>query len=320
MSAIRLFVPESHGDEITVPEVVSAYLAALKLRVDADDFSHDNYLNAQHYLRAFATAFPVPVSQCRQQDFAAWINGNPRWASGHTKKGIVGRVLACFRWATDTERGSLIDRCPLRRIKAVSSIPYKPRRAASPVEIVSLMRHGSLALKQGLWFVYRTGCRPCEMRELIWPWVHIDGPAAPHLKLERHKTFRQTGKAKIIGLDDATVKLLRFLRRRHSLDAVHVFLNCDGLPWTRRALALNLRRCAVRAGLDESVQSKVSAGCLRTTYACDLIEAGFTNREVADMLGHTTTEMVDLVYGAETRERVEHLGNVAKAAALRRRK
>ena len=73
-------------------------------------------------------------------------------------------------------------------------------------------------------------------------------------------------------------------------------------------------------GLDESVQSKVSAGCLRTTYACDLIEAGFTNREVADMLGHTTTEMVDLVYGAETRERVEHLGNVAKAAALRRRK
>jgi len=240
-------------------------------------------------------------------------------------------VLACFAWAADPEEGAMIARCPFKRIKWVSTIPYEPRRPASTDEYLALVRHSSLALRQGLLCIYRTGCRPCEMRELIWPWVQLDA-ASPHLELIVHKTVKKTGKPKLIGLDDVMQRFLRDLQKKRtwtdtrpcrcSLTKIrhtvgdHVFLNCDGTAWSRRAFAQNIRRCAERAGLDvKAIEKKVSAGCLRTTFACDLIEAGISNRKVADALGHTTTWMVDHVYGAATRHKAAHLEDIAKQAA-----
>jgi integrase len=320
MSAIHLFQPGSFVEAgPTVPEVVIAFLAVLRVRVGKNDYDPDNYLNSERDLTRLAAAYPIPVSDCNQKDLVNWIDRNPQWKSGHTKKGVVNRILACFNWAADSERGDLIAKNPFKRIQAVSDIPYEARRAGTLAEYVGLVREGNIALKRALFFIYRTGCRPCEMRELIWPWVIFNG-IVPHLCLAKHKTIKKTGKPKLIGLDEVTVRFLRNLQARRTTAHQFVFTNCDGDPWSPRAFSQNLARCAVRAGLDQGVEKKVSAGCFRSTYACDLIEAGFTNREVADMLGHTTTDMVDQVYGSHTRQRAAHLGRVANDAQRRRAK
>lgn len=330
MPAFSLFNPQ--GDYgIDVPHVVRARLAHLESRVAKNDFSAGNLLNHRTYLTRFAQAFPIPVEDCTQQNFEAWIERNPQWASGHTLKTVVSVVLSCFKWAANPRKGGLIDRCPFEAIEWITNIPYKPRRAATAEEFVALMRKGAIALQQGLFFIHGTGCRPCEMRQLLLPWAKLDAPS-PHLFLEWHKTIRKSGKPKVLGLSDEMVLFLRNLISKRLSDprisgrcrcdlpihhdmADHVFTNCDGLPWVRRSLCQNLSRCAIRAGLDNGVIKRVSAGCFRTKFVCDLIEAGFTNREIADLVGHTSTDMVDDVYGAETRERAGHLDNLANRVA-----
>lgn len=338
----RLFNPDSSPEALTPAQVIDLYLAHLDERVAKADFAPKFRNNAKFYLNRFKDEIAttvntrrkthgavVIVSDCQQQDFVAWMDSHVTWQSGHTKKTAQGHVVSCFQWAANKKRGNLIDECPFERIESISKIPHQPRRAASRHEIITLMREGSLALRQALFFIDGTGVRPCEMRELVWPWVNLDAED-PHLRLEKHKTFRQTGgKVKIIGLDDLQVRFLRKLQAKMKADIaagrrdpkdLYVFHNCDGNQWTEGAFPQNLRRCAERAGLDDGVVKKVSAGCMRTTYACDLIEDGFSNRDVADLLGHTTTTMVDKVYGASTRERADRLGKLAKKASLRRKK
>ena len=67
----------------------------------------------------------------------------------------------------------------------------------------------------------------------------------------------------------------------------------------------DLARACLRAGVP-----RVTANDLRRTFASWLIQGGVSNRIVADLLGHTTTKMVDLVYG--------RLDDATRAAAIAR--
>jgi integrase len=61
-------------------------------------------------------------------------------------------------------------------------------------------------------------------------------------------------------------------------------------PWTN--VGRDLPAACLRAGVP-----RVTPNDLRRTFASWLIQAGTSNRIVADLLGHSTTRMVDLVYG-----------------------
>lgn len=315
---IRLFQPDDAPDELTVPNIVRLYLAWLEKRVANDDFSAENLANFRRELNWFADAFPLRISDCRQRDLEVWIERNPQWESAHMKKGVIARIVACFNWAADHQRGDLIDRSPYSRIRAISMLPYVPRRPATHAEYTGLMSDGCLEFRNAIFFLFGTGTRPCEMRTLIWPYVQFDA-IVPHLNYARHKTYRQVRKPKLVGLSNEMVSFLRDLYKRRDPKKQNVFLNTAGKPWQQRAFASHLRDVAARAGLDEGVIKKVSAGCFRTTFACDGIKSGFTNREVADMLGHESTHMVDHVYGAQTREDSQHLDDMAKRMAMKRK-
>jgi integrase len=162
------------------------------------------------------------------------------------------------------------------------------------------------------------------MRELRWFEVLLEAES-PHLNLERHKTRAKIGRARKVGLDPGTVTFLRALKRKASTglfggDDAHVFVNCDGAPWTCRTFAQHLRRWAERLGLDEGADKRVSGYCLRHSYACEAVEAGISTRMIADQLGHVSTAMVDRVYSSHTRDRERHLENVATEIVQRRRR
>ena len=178
-------------------------------------------------------------------------------------------------------------------------------------------------MRRATFCLRRIGIRTKEIRDLLWDDVDL-GDLSPHINLEKHKTRRKTGKARKIGLDVATRNFLRALKRnqRKAIEKgeQHVFLNSYGKPWaTRQVFARHLRRYAERIGLDEGVEKRVSAYCVRHTYVCDGIRAGITTRRIADQIGHTKTNVIDAVYGSSTREDVEHLSEVAEEM-LRKRK
>jgi integrase len=265
MPAIRLFSP---GDDAahTVPSVVDAYLAELQKRVTAGRHDPEAFATCARSLDRFKRAYPHCVEDCKQTDLRDWLDANPGWVSGHTKLRNIGYILSAFKWASNPEEGALIDRCPYVRPKCLRDTPCPPRRPADHSEYVALMRFGSRPLRRALFFLRRTGVRTIEMREVVWDELHLDGPS-PCIIRRKNKTRKKTGKPRKIGLDVATANFLRALKRHRSQLCENVFTNCDGLPWKRGTFCQHLRRHALSLGLDADAESRVTAYCLRHTYA-----------------------------------------------------
>jgi integrase len=305
--------------DITVAEVIEKYIIYLSGRVQAQTYAEHSFDEARRGLLRFGGAFgQQKISECRQHDLTSWYEANPQWLAVSTKKRIAQELLACFNWAVSEE---YVEKSPYRTPRALRGVPCNVRRPAEPREYVMLMRHGSRALRRALLFLRRTGARTCEMRELRWRDVHLDAEQ-PHIRLFLHKTARITGKPRIIPLDATTARVLAAIKR-NAIDPPgheHVFLNCDGTPWDRHTFPRHLRRTAERIGLDAGVQKRVSAYCLRHSYAVDAIEAGVSTRALADVLGHAKTNMIDSFYGSHTRQRTEHLGNIAEEISRKRKK
>ena len=323
---------------ITVAEVIELYLDYLLVRRNAGQYGQHGYDNASTRLRAFAGRYGAKtIAECKQHDISAWLTANPQYRANNTKKCVAVAIVGCFTWALEEE---LIDRLPYRRPRCLRGLPNEVRRPATPAEYIALMSHNSSrALRRALYFLRRTGARTCEMQNLIWDEVYLDGPV-PYISMATHKTARKTGKPRRIGLDPSVANFLRNLRRqasegssfgkerrravvrrvRNKNEAQRVFLNSQGTSWDRHIFARHLRKTAERIGLDEGVAVRVSGYCLRHLYCVDAIEAGLSTRKIADQLGHQSTEMIDRIYGSETRQRVEHLTNVATEISHGRKK
>lgn len=325
--AARLFDPDDFDESrrsnlraVTVPEVVTAYLADLSGRVERGEYSADALKDATRYLREFSARFPINLDNCRQHDLTSFLNDNAsRWPSVSMKKGVCRRVITCFRWATEEE---LIERCPYHMPSSIRGVPEEIRRPAEENEYQALMLHGSEPLRLGLFLLYRTGIRTKEMRLLTWDNVVLDHEV-PHLRWEKHKTRRRTGKTKLVGLDDETVAFLRNLKAdREAKGWLNrlVCLNSDGNAWDRHTFARHLRRTAERIGLDDDVSQRMSAYGIRHTVAVQAIEGGANAKDVADHYGHTDTRMIERVYASHTMHRLQHLGNVAKKITDARKK
>ena len=318
MPALSLFHPEDFsGDEITLPEIIDLYIAWLRLRVKAGTFDPEAFATVSKGLTRFGEQFPLPISACRQHDLTLWLHANPRWKSGSTQKREIAAILTCLKWAANPEEHAdpLIRYVPYVMPKAVASVPYKARRPADHAEYVLLMRFGSRPLRRALFFLRRTGARTKEMRELIWGECFLD-QSDPHIAREKNKTRRRTGKGRKIGLDAGTANFLRAIRRQElavgrGRPGDLVFTNCDGNAWDRTTFGRHLRRHAARLGLDDRAVERVTAYCVRHTYACDGIEARVNDHRIADQMGLSGTAMIRKVYASHTRHKAAHLSDVA---------
>lgn len=292
---------------MTVAELIAHFLRSSARRVTYDDITqgaHDNYRES---LQSFAAQFGAKdVSACRQHDLTEFLDTHPGWKALSTKRTRISAVLAAFRWAVDEE---LIEVCPYKSPRSLRGQIAETRRPATREEFEALMDVGSEPLRRALLFLFLTGCRTCEMRELIWAWVHIDGPAQPHLALMRHKNIKRTGRPRYVGLDAHGVELLREIKATSKSE--HVFTNCDGFPWRKDAFCHHFRRAARRVGLDDGkILDRVTAYCLRHTYACDGIEAGFTEDQVAHQLGNSP-DIVRRVYSRKLGQKVSFVSDIA---------
>jgi len=301
-----------------IGSVIRAYLDFLRVRVETRDLAPASLERSQKYLTAFARQFGhKPLAEARRHDLTA----HPGWRSPWTKGDAIGNIITCFRWAEDEE---LSERAPYRRSRFFR-FAGKPRQPMSLADYVKIMRaamgryglprRGSAqALRRALFFLRRTGCRTCEMRQVRW--ADVDWQASV-IRLEHHKTARATGDVRVIGLDPCALRFLQNLHRQRSRQGEaypdeHIFLNGCERPWKRTAFGRLFRKYAMAAG----VARGITPYGLRHLFTVLGIENGVGERQLADQLGHTTTKFV-AYYGRTTRFKSAHLCGVV-TSVLRR--
>lgn len=321
---------------VLVRDVIDAYLSHLRLRHATGDFTTGSLDRARHYLTSFGQlAGGVPVVALPANSLERWVLSHPEWLSNFTRNDAITQAICCFRWAA--EEAEMIGRNPLKRTKALR-FPMRPRAAATADDYRRIMhaarnrpghrrRPSALALRYAIYFLWRTGCRTCEMRSALWSELDWEQGV---IVLAEHKTARATGEDRVIGLDDRLLRVLRRMYERHYVDpgqcrcekaAIHphaiedhILLCGRDRPWTKGTFGRLFREAADRAGVDK----RKSAYSLRHGFCVSAIHHGCSDREIADQMGHTTTKLVHW-YGKSSRQRAEHLRGVVGRVNPKRR-
>ena len=130
-------------------------------------------------------------------------------------------------------------------------------------------------------YLLLAGLAACRKGELLkLQWEHVD--------LARNAITVPKTKVRVGGAKARVIPLHPVLRPW--LEALHVGTGPVVEPWT--SIGRDLPDAAKRAGLP-----RITLNDLRRTFASWSVQAGVPAKVIANLMGHTSTRMVDLVYG-----------------------
>jgi len=124
------------------------------------------------------------------------------------------------------------------------------------------------------------------------------------------------GKDRVVPVDDETMSWLERWERARPKAGGRFFTTLQGGRLSTRYLGQMVDRCAEKAGLD---RKRVSPHVLRHSYATEKLDAGFTIREVQELLGHanvSTTQIYTHVSPKSLREKVQGNGEAGEVQQL----
>lgn len=272
--------PEPPG--LTVNQLFDLYLRySIAEHVHGPEALYDR----QRTLAWFAeTHGEMAVADLKPFHLSDWIDGHPGWRSASTRRSKANGIRAAFQWAVNGER---ISRNPFKSVRYGEA----ERRPSMPDEaLAELLAVGNKRFEMALRFLRLTGCRVSEMCGLTWANVDMAGGLAT---IQKHKSRKHTGKAKIVVLVPECVELLKEIRRRHTPYYMGVvFLNNRGLPWNRRTLGQHLRRMKKVYGIN----CKATIHGLRHAWATEAVRSGAPMKHVSMALGHATMAITEKFY------------------------
>lgn len=259
-----------------VCDLVEAFLAFYS---KPGRISADTLRNYRFYTQKFSEEWGyLRSSDIRVHHVDKWIDSRP-WnaTSEYNGRRIVFRV---FSWGV--ERGWLREN-PLKGMTRAK--PEITRRCLTFEEWCGLLRGARRPFRVFLWSLLETGARPSELRNLTWDMVRDDRCVLP-----KHKTAKKTGKPRIIYLSERMQRRLRQLKGRS--ESPYVFVNSRGQRWTQNAIRLQVDRIAGR----QRLANDVCAYMVRHTFGTWGIMSGLDPATVAELMGHSDTDMIVKVY------------------------
>ena len=270
------------GQSPTVASLVDAFLDH-SVKRDAPSTFYERKL----YLQDFCSHYgPQLVRDCKPWHLSKWVDDHPTWKSGWTKHYAMRCVMRPFNWAVK------MGRIPTNPFDSVEW-PHcnTSRRPMTDEEYDRLLKAAGPDSRLGeiLRFLWYTGCRPSELRQLRWPDIYFQ-VKTPAIVIQKHKTSRtqRVPKPRVIPIVEEVAGLLKRIEARSEHDEF-VFVTHRRTPWARNSIQQNLRRLRRKLGLPEDV---VLYG-IRHHFGTDSIRNGNDIRTTADLLGHNhirTTE------------------------------
>jgi integrase len=260
-----------------VTKAVTGFLAD-----SADKIKPASFKFYRRFLEPFAAAHPDRLmTSITARDAHTYAN-RATWSSS-TRHGALTSIRTLFRWAN----------MPLEGLR----IPPKQSRGPGAV-IEESDANRIIATARGdmgplLLFLWLTGCRPSEALNLQAESVNL---SASLVALTEHKTASR-GKQRFIYLTSAAKNLIETQMRKHG--SALLFRNSLGKGITLNNANNILWRLNKRLG------TKATLYGFRHSFATDALANGLPEAHVAELLGHTSTKMLQTHYG--------HLGTKAKA-------
>jgi site-specific recombinase XerD len=198
------------------------------------------------------------------------------------------KVRAVKRLFEYLEAANIIFINPAESIHEPQKDKTLPRHVLTAKEMQKLLDQPNLALMTGirdraiLEVFYATGIR---LEELCALTVFDADLAGGMIRVNKGKG----GKDRVVPMGRHAVKCLReyITKARPRLTKKnrktrHLFVNYYGNPLSSQVVGIMIRTCARKAGL----KRKVTAHCLRHTFATALVKNGADIRAVQKMLGH----------------------------------
>jgi integrase len=283
-------------------EVCNLFLAHAEKHVEARSF--DFY---KRYLQSFSQLHgDVRVSELRPLHLTEWLNAHPGWKA--SRRHAIIAVKRCFKWAHEE---GVADRNPFLGVKK----PAVGRRdriltAAEKEEILAAIRDRQF--REFVFALYETGCRPSEVARVTaahFRTVQDKSGAECHLWVfEEHKTKKKTGKARIIYLTPPMVELTKALVAKHPEGPLFRG-NRNHKGFSRNGIRCRFRRLREKLPHLKGVVSYTA----RHTYATEALANGVAAIELAELLGHADTKMIESHY-AHLDQKTEHMLKAAKRA------
>lgn len=197
-----------------------------------------------------------------------------------TIKDTIAEVQGVLNWAIARD---LLDVNPLAGYQKPR--PRRRSRTFTGEEFQSLLRHSDSNFRRVLISLRLTGCRPAEVRKLIWEWVDLDRAL---WILPDHKTVTQQRepRPRIIPLPKPILKLCERLAREPHEGTDHVFLNKLGRPYTKDCFVRKMDRLRKKAGIEVKAGEQIVLYSCRHTFGTET--AGkISDIELAELMGHT---------------------------------
>jgi integrase len=272
LAAITTQAPET--PTARVADVIEAFLAWIKIHRSPE--TNRNYI---WFGQEFSEhAGYLLASELKPIHVTRWVDKKD-W-NQTTQRNARRSIHRAFSWACEE---GVLQRNPLQGMKCPRA---KTRtRFMSDAEYRALLKNSAHDFKVLLFALKETGCRPKEAQTLCWDQVRDD-----RWVLEVHKTAYKVHKPRVIYLTRPMRKLMLVLRRRSA--SPQVFLNSRAEPWTNNAIRLRIQRVKKKLGLSPDL----CAYMLRHAFGTNAILNGVDVATVAELMGHTSLEMISKVY------------------------
>lgn len=290
----RLMAQEENAPKLPPPSAFSvAEICDLFLSWSERHNEPSTFAWYKDYLQSFCDhCGKLTAVELKPFHVTQWLDAHDGWAG--SRRGAISAVKRAFNWAV--HEGIL----PVNPVKRVAKPPVKRReRILSPAERAEILAAvGDQAFRDFILAMQETGCRPSEVARVsaenvnleLGLWVFFD-----------HKTVKKTGKPRVVYLTPVMVELTKRLLGKHLTGPLFRGPR-NGKPFTRNGIRCRFRRLREKLPHLKGVISYT----YRHSFVTDALENGVGVVEVAELLGHTGTEMVMRHY-QHLSEKREHL-------------
>lgn len=268
----------------TVAQVVQLYLADRRTAVARGELTEDSRKGAFRFLEPLESEFGrSQVAGLKLGSVEVWVAAKGgRW-NQTTRARATAMVKACFRWA---KRAGHIDVNPLEDMKG--PMPLRREKVMTRDQVDLLIKETpALEFRDLIQALLWTGCRPKEVYTLTADRVDLESGTWRVLDKIRRKTGSEF---RTVYLNEASVELSRRLVGLHPEGVI--FRNTRGRPWDRHSVSHRLVK--MREALGIGVEGV--AYSMRHLFATDLLQNGTPPATVAQLMGHTSLDMVMRIY------------------------